>query len=470
MDKPHQDKRVPDFLDERTLERYVSKDELRLLYEVGIYEDEESWASFIKSRKAVSLDHARPIDMNLMATGVESVSGIDQVVKLVKSKTNKRVYQPTRHQANCLLANLFLNYSQSPTLWAIVSRAHQVSTIKKYNPMRLNNEALARLCDILVDLNFLEKEIGFRETGKGKRDGFLTRVRATDDLINLLEHFGWTHEILQYHPDTVPIVMKAKVEGQKSTKPVSYSDNELTKGNSNLLWTYHNFLRAHEVLLPTPTGDRVADLIFMRQIFSNNSWMEGGRLFGGAYQQLSKQEREKITIDGEPICEIDIASCHPTMVFAEAGLDWHRQYDEDIYQRDDLSQWPREVIKRAFNIAINAKDEKTAAAALTFTNNNEGWLDNHKDLQTPGWQKSLLDGISQAYPEIRHLFFRGRGMYYMRQEGEIGLLVIQACMERGIPVLTLHDSFIAPERYQTVLKEAISQTFERVVGATCKLR
>jgi len=465
----HKD-RLATLLNEKNGKRYISEEELNIYEMVEFFEDDEDWLSFIRERKAQSLENARPLNLNLMASGLKCAAGMNELTHRLQTHTNKRIYKTTRLQMNCLLANLFLNYEQSPNLWTVVCRAHDNNITEKYNPMRLNNETVAGLCDALADLQLLEKEIGYRETSKGKKDGCMTRIRATESLINLLKQHGWLHSILHYHPNTTPVVMKAKPEGQKTSKPVDYQDNEMTRASCELLWDYHHFLRRREILLPTILNYTVPDLIFMRQIFSNNSWAEGGRLFGGSYQQLSEEERERITIDGERVVEVDIASCHATMAFAEAGIDWHRHSNQDIYQRDHLVKWPRNVIKRAFNIAINAENEKKAASALTHADNKDGWFRNHKNLQAPGWQRILLDEIKDAYPEITHLLFKRCGMHYMRQEGEIGLSIIEDCMKRDITVLTLHDSFIAPKQYEATLRTIISDAFETVVGVSCQLK
>ena len=470
MNQTKHNNRLATLYNEQNGQRYISEEELQIYEMVGYFEDDEDWLSFIKERKAQSLDYARPLNLNLMASGLKCAAGMDELTQRIQTNTNKRIYKTTRLQMNCLLANLFFNYEQASNLWAVVSRAHDAALIKKYNPMRLNNETVSGLCDALADIQLLEKEIGYRETSKGKKDGCLTRIRATESLINLLKQHGWGHNILHYHPNTTPVVLKVKPDGKKTSKPVDYQDNEMTRASCELLWDYHHFLRQREILLPTALGDMVPDLIFMRQIFSNNSWAEGGRLFGGAYQQLSEEERERITIDGERVVEVDIASCHATMAFAEAGIDWHRNSNQDIYQRDHLSKWPRNVIKRAFNIAINAENEKKATSALTHADNKEAWFCNQKDLKTPGWQRILLDEIKDAFPEIKHLLFKRRGMHYMWQEGEIGLRIIEDCMKRGIPVLTLHDSFIALKQHEATLRAIISDAFETVVGVSCHLK
>lgn len=449
---------------------YVSEKERQFYEEFGYFDSEDDWLLFISERKAQSLDYARPLNLNLMASGPPSGPGINKLIQYIQGHTNKRLYQPSKLQLNCLLANLFLNYVHSPNLWIVISRANERSIIRRHNPMGLNFETIANICDKLIGLNFLQMEIGHTETMKGKNDGHLTRIRASDELFELLNKHGWQHSILHYHPNTTPVVMKAKPENSKTSKMVDYEDTEKTKTTTELLWNYYYYLRQREILLPTFYGDTVPDLIFMRQIFNNNSWVEGGRLFGGAYQQLSEEERKNITIDGEPVMEVDIVSCHATMAFAEAGIDWHRYSNQDIYQRGGLSRWPRNVIKRAFNIAINAENEKKAASALTHADNKDGWFRNHEDFKKPGWQRVQLDEIKDAYPEITHLLFKRRGMYYMRQEGEIGLNIINECMALGIPVLTLHDSFIAPKQYEQKLKEIILVSFKSIVGVRCKLK
>ena len=87
-----------------------------------------------------------------------------------------------------------------------------------------------------------------------------------------------------------------------------------------------------------------------------------------------------------------------------------------------------------------------------------------------GWQSRLVNDIQTAFPELAHLFFCGRGMHYMWQEGEIGLQVIGACMAKDIPVLTIFDSFIAPIQYEAKVRSIIHAAFRDVVGSSCVLK
>ena len=58
----------------------------------------------------------------------------------------------------------------------------------------------------------------------------------------------------------------------------------------------------------------------------------------------------------------------------------------------------------------------------------------------------------------------------MKQEGEIALIIIEKCMSLSIPVLTLHDSFIAPAQDEQKLRSIIATAFRKVVGVSCQLK
>ena len=94
----------------------------------------------------------------------------------------------------------------------------------------------------------------------------------------------------------------------------------------------------------------IPDLIHTRRVFNNNNWQSHGRLYGGRYQQLNEDERSRMTINDEPTTELDIKSCHPTMAYAEVGIDWYGQSNQDIYEKEGVASWPRDLVKRCVSI------------------------------------------------------------------------------------------------------------------------
>ena len=75
-----------------------------------------------------------------------------------------------------------------------------------------------------------------------------------------------------------------------------------------------------------------------------------------------------------------------------------------------------------------------------------------------------------SYTEISPNFYKARGLHYMCKEGEIALLVIKECLQRKIPVLTLHDSYIMPSQYSVSVAGTVKSALEKVVGVNCKVR
>lgn len=460
-----------DTLSPVTPDWFIPQEELNLYDEVGLFQDETDWQDFVKERKARSLDYARSINLNLIASGPSAGDAVRHIFKNLSATTGKRYRSPTFQQMNCLLANLFHNHLQSSQLWTRLSRSHEPTILDHFNPSSINWQTIADLCDVMDKLGHIQIVLGHSGKDREACAGHMTRIRATDNLISILKNdHGWSNRILCHHPEAEVIVLKSPKTKSKRSYAITYQDTERTIKDRKLLETYNQFLTRQTILLPSMTMRGCPDLILTRRIFSNASWQEGGRLFGGNFQQLSETEREDITINGQPIVELDIKSCHATMAFAEAGHCWQASSNMDIYQHENLAEWPRELVKRAFNITLNAQSETKAKWALLDTSNKNGWQYIYDEVRVRGWQSRLLNDIQTTFPKLAHLFFCGRGMHYMWQEGEIGLKVIAACMAKDIPALTIFNSFIAPIQYEAEVRSIIHAAFQDVVGSHCVLK
>ena len=123
--------------------------------------------------------------------------------------------------------------------------------------------------------------------------------------------------------------MRSKKDTNKKRTLISYTDTPDVEAQRKVLEKYNAFMAEQDVQIPTPFGF-MRDVFMTRRTFTDESWQLGGRLFGGGFQQLSKEERKRITINGEPVVELDIKSCHATMAFAHVGIDWYAQSDQDL--------------------------------------------------------------------------------------------------------------------------------------------
>lgn len=68
--------------------------------------------------------------------------------------------------------------------------------------------------------------------------------------------------------------------------------------------------------LTHPTGSQFSTIT---RIFNNASLQQGGRSYG-SYQNYAEHVRLKMTIDREPVCEIDIKSCYLSIIAGKQGI------------------------------------------------------------------------------------------------------------------------------------------------------
>ena len=220
------------------------------------------------------------------------------------------------------------------------------------------------------------------------------------------------------------------------------------------------------VMIPGFLG-MIPDLIHTRRVFNNNNWQSHGRLYGGRYQQLNEDERSRITINGEPTAELDIKSCHPTMAYAEVGIDWYGQSNQDIYEKEGVASWPRDLVKRCVSTLFNAKSKQSAVSSLYDKQRKEGIVEAAGMVSYKGWATDLVDDCFDSFVDLQPLFYNERGNHFMYKEGNICMSVIEACVNRQIPVLTLHDSFICKQRDKDVVEQIVKSAFEKEVMVSC---
>ena len=81
--------------------------------------------------------------------------------------------------------------------------------------------------------------------------------------------------------------------------------------------------------------------------------------------------------------------------------------------------------------------------------------------------KTLLDyffHLKIKHAPIAHKLASGAGIDLMYADSQITELLIQRFTDRGIPILTVHDSYIVPFGYDYLLKQTMEEAFEQVTG------
>lgn len=179
----------------------------------------------------------------------------------------------------------------------------------------------------------------------------------------------------------------------------------------------------------------------------SGGWDKGGRLYARSvfgmvdYQQLSKERRATIRINGEDTVEVDYSCLHLSLMYAKCGL----QLNKDAYA------WckDRTLAKKITIICLN---NKTYAGAI---NACKRWLsDNGYDIsmcKTSGYICDML----RYHSEIRDSFFKTKydALAMQNDDSNIMINVLKACHRRNIPALPVHDSIIVPAtRHESAIR------------------
>jgi hypothetical protein len=199
---------------------------------------------------------------------------------------------------------------------------------------------------------------------------------------------------------------------------------------------------------------------FVRRIFSRGSWDLHGRFYGGFWQQVSETLRKDIFINGNPTIEVDYKALHVTLLYAQF-LNEQRvwPYGEDPYDlKIQLSRSvPRDIqrkrVKAMILQAINANCRKAAFSA--FRDNAKAGTPEKR--LTNEYLERLLNAFLEEHPELDEFIATDTGVDLMRVDGDITEEIIRLMTKRGIPVLTIHDSYIV-ERHRFADLRAVMAT------------
>ena len=148
------------------------------------------------------------------------------------------------------------------------------------------------------------------------------------------------------------------------------------------------------------------------------------------------------------------------MAFAHVGIDWYAQSEQDLYSRLDEKDWPRDVVKKAFNIMMNAPRRSSAIFALNEQQRKTGFLFDNGMSSFKGWSSDLVSSIEDAYQELEDVFYAGLGNHFMNKEGNICMAIAEWAVREQIPVLTIHDGFVCPTSSQSLVEKKIVEEFE----------
>jgi hypothetical protein len=227
-----------------------------------------------------------------------------------------------------------------------------------------------------------------------------------------------------------------------------------------------NIAAQNEAIMGTEIGG--CEVAAMVRYF-NQTMQRGGRFTaqGNSWQNAARTMRPHVTIENEPTAELDYKTLHPAILYSMAGA----ELPEDSYA---LNGWPRDLVKLALLVTINAKNRYAAIGAIAHSDGrkwdrDEGgnpiaFTHDRQLMQTlaePGspeaelLAKQLVDHMAKLHAPIAHFFGKDMGAKLMAIDSRMAEVVMMEMLARGIVVLPVHDSFLVPASKVNELEAAM---------------
>lgn len=188
------------------------------------------------------------------------------------------------------------------------------------------------------------------------------------------------------------------------------------------------------------------------RVFGRGRLDRHGRAYGW-WQSLPKDVRKRLLINNEFCIEEDFAAHHPSLLYALCGVAMAGSPYEGIkgVSRDDA--------KAAMVCLIGASSFQEAAGALM----GKGKMDKEKWPHSWGATVRIVEAVAEHNAPIRHLLGRDIGISLMSLDSMIAMDLMKTCAKAEIPVLPVHDSFIAPDKHQGRLIEIMDGSRTKIL-------
>lgn len=322
---------------------------------------------------------------------------------------------------------------------------------------------------IIQAIEFLEsKGLLLNFPGKGhvdpkKRE--ISYIQPTEKFMNTFLTIADFKQIEQDYLDAVEGVILR--DADKIAK--NYIKTEETEKMKDLVLRLNKLNEQSTIL--TGDGYRLSNIY--SRIF-NETFSQGGRFYKADILQLHTRDgnqRLDITIDGKPVVEIDFQNLHFRIAAVIEGMDM-QDIPMDMYAdilEDVTNKIDRRIVKLAVNIMFNCKSVESAKRAIQGEINSLSVED--KEKYTLGNAKSVMALIEMNYSDFSEMFCNedSFGRVLQNLDSHLAADVLEVFVQKGIPILCVHDSFVVAKENLELLAVTMADKFRERFKTDCSV-
>jgi len=361
-----------------------------------------------------------------------------------------------------LLCNM---YSQGQKQ-VMVSRRKQSLGGKRYNPLGVGYRSIISSLDALQKNDYVIQIIGSHD------EGAMTTMEPTDKLMQWFEDAGWSDGGIDKKVGSYVTLRKARKKNDNAVY-IDFEDTKYSNWLCEQIKQYDQLLNSCKIELWNDNGtlDREFKKFTVQRKFiehnfkdKNTEFAFGGRM-PGPWVNLSSGLRKKITINGESTVELDRNASHLNAMYQVITGAPYPYKDDPYHIVVDGEVVPRHIAKNFSSFMQGSKSTKGAAhsvinhykrKALEDINPDaedikkyEQYVEFKKNIKPTDIAQAILD----KHPKVAKYYNRGKsyGDFISCWESDIVFEVVMELTKRGIPCLTVYDSFIVPLQYEELV-------------------
>lgn len=341
-----------------------------------------------------------------------------------------------------------------------------LNSASRYQTSFMTYDSVTRMLDAATEAGLIVQEIG---SGKhmltcSYNSGMrhirqATRVRATDYLIQRLSPLLSlpVHCLIQWQEEAEVILLRGIKQGKDSGEQVEYTDTPETDRFRAEVRRINQHLREHPChYAGTEKVNLMQDHVV--RIFNNSDWQQGGRLYGYWPMNLSSGHRHHLSIDGEPLADLDFGSCFVALLHVKDGT----EFDPEAPDPFTISGYEehRDIIKQCAYAILNAPKR--------ISRYPEGVIG--KGSVPPLSWRQMEEVIFDHIPLLKKHKYSAIGLSLMRKESDILTAVLLDLIELGIGFVPMHDGIMVPVSKKQLTHALMLRHYQAITGQSIRIK
>jgi len=378
-----------------------------------------------------------------------------------------------KQRIECIIANAVRAREFRATDWVAY---HRGSDDYWNRGKWINGRSLGATVDMLEQLGLIESNLGEWGTASTYRMDFILRKLAG------ICEVSFENVRRKLPPKDSLIVLRS---GDKAKTELRYRPSRAIRSWAESLDRYNCFVDQHNIALVLTNEEEIS---YLQSVYDNRSrrdrqprmtrpeffnrhsyrihndgrWDHGGRFYRTWWQSVPRNLRPKITIDGKKTRERDYSGFLPRSLYHQMQVNYPA--DKEPYDIPELTAmtneagWEPEELRRSV---------KKMLIALLNEDDDEGHPEKVKlplSFEPYFSRKDVECLIARQHPKLVKMFRTGEGKRNQRLDSDIAFKIMTRLMDKGILVLSIHDSFIVQEEHQDALNSAMETSYrERLI-------